>query len=413
MDKSAMNRVRQGAERLLHRNRRTLRKNGKDYHFTCPDDIMYQGQWLWDSCFHVMALRWFDPDFAKNELRSLVSGQWPDGRIPNMVHLRPFYRRFEHFTGRDTSGITQPPILADAVWGIYEITGDRAFLEEMFQPLCRYHDWLSVDRDPDGDALISVYHPWETGIDNSPRWDTIFGVDPAKFKRWKFNIPKTKLIMLFNFVSGYRSERMRRVSLFDVEAIDMNCYYCRNTATLARIAGELGDGGLREKYELRSEDTAQAINTKMYDPATGAYYCLEGRGERMLKALTPFSLLPLYAGIAAPDRAERLIAHLSDPGTFWTEYPVPTVDIKHPAFDQVQYWRGTVWVNTNWLMVEGLRRYGRQDMARELALRTIAMVDRSGFREYYDPFTSQGHGAGHFGWSSLVIDLIETLDRES
>jgi glycogen debranching enzyme len=411
MDQATLDRVRQAAERLLYRNRRTLRKNGRDYHFTCPDDVMYQGQWLWDSCFHAMALRWFDPDFAKNELRSLISGQWPDGRIPNMVHLRPFYRRIEHFTGRDTSGITQPPIIADAVWAIYELTGDTAFLEEMFQPLCRYHDWLSVDRDPDGDGLISVYHPWETGIDNSPRWDSIFGVDPKKFKRWKFNIPKTRLIMRFNFLSGYKSASMRRVSLFDVEAIDMNCYYCKNTITLARMAEELRDTDRREKYELRADFTKQNILNKMYDPATGAFYDLEGRDERMLKVLTPFSLLPLYAGIVDEDRAAHLISHLTDSKTFWTEYPVPTVDVRHPAFDPVQYWRGTVWVNTNWLTIQGLRRYGREDLARELSIRTIDMVDRSGFREYYDPLTGQGHGAAHFGWSSLVIDLIETLDR--
>ena len=412
MEKAMLDRVLRNAEQLLHRNRRSLRNKGKTYGFTCPDDVMYQGQWLWDSCFHIMALRWFDTDFAIKELQSLLSGQWSNGKIPNMVHLRPFYRRIEHFTGHDTSGITQPPLVADAAWAIYERTGDKAFLQWAFKRVCRYHDWLALDRDPDGDGLISVCHPWETGIDNSPRWDSIFGVDPARFKRWKFNIPKARLIMKFNFVSGYDSERMRKASLFDVEAIDMNCYYYRNTMTLARMAGELGDAERKQQLELGADITRQNILNKMYDPATGAFYDLEGRDERMLKVLTPFSLLPLYAGVVDQDKAARLIALLEDPKTFWTDFPVPTVDIKHPAFDKVQYWRGTVWVNVNWLLVQGLRRYGRHDLARDLSLRTIAMVDRSGFREYYDPLTGEGHGAGHFGWSSLVIDLIETLDED-
>lgn len=408
MDKSDIERVAQGARELLLRNRRTLRKKGVDYHFTCPDAVMYMGQWLWDSCFHIMALRWFDPEHAEREFASLLSGQWPDGRIPNMVHLRPLYRRFEHFTPYDTSGITQPPLVADAAYALYEITKDKSFLEKYFEPLCRYYDWLDRERDPDRDGLISVYHPWETGIDNSPRWDTIFGVDPKNFKRWKFNFPKARLIMTFNYISGYKSEKMRAASLFDVESADMNSYYFRNMNTLARIADTLGRGDAAAKYRGRAAATRAAMIEKMWNEKCGAFFDLEGKNERPLEVLTPFALMPLYAGMVEDDRAARLITHLEDPAAFATPFPVPTVAVSHPAFDPVQYWRGTAWVNSNWLMVQGLLQYGREDLARRIAASTVEMTAKYGFREYYNPITGEGHGAGHFSWSSLVLDFIHS-----
>ena len=320
MDKSEIERVARGARDLLLRNRRTLRKKGVDYHFTCPDAVMYMGQWLWDSCFHIMALRWFDPEHAA--------------------------RRFEPFTPYDTSGITQPPLVADAAWALYEITKDKSFLEKWFEPLCKYYDWLDRERDPDRDGLISVYHPWETGIDNSPRWDTIFGVDPKNFKRWKFNFPKARLIMTFNYISGYKSEKMRADSLFDVESADMNSYYFRNMNTLARIADTLGRDDAAATYRGRAAATRASMIEKMWNEERGA------------------------------------------------------------AFDPIQYWRGTAWVNSNWLMVQGLLNYGREDLARRIAASTVEMTAKHGFREYYNPITGEGHGAGHFSWSSLVLDFI-------
>jgi GH15 family glucan-1,4-alpha-glucosidase len=62
----------------------------------------------------------------------------------------------------------------------------------------------------------------------------------------------------------------------------------------------------------------------------------------------------------------------------------------------------------NWLLVEGLRRAGAHDAAARLAERTLALVERSGFFEYFDPQTGEGLGAQSFAWTAaLAIDLIE------
>jgi glycogen debranching enzyme len=107
----------------------------------------------------------------------------------------------------------------------------------------------------------------------------------------------------------------------------------------------------------------------------------------------------------------RLVAHLTDEREFWLPCPLPSIAASDPAFDPhfatSAIFRGPSWVNLNWYLYWGLRAHGHHDLARELALRTLAMVVRGGLRECYDPFDATGYGAHDFGWSALVLNLAQ------
>jgi len=104
-----------------------------------------------------------------------------------------------------------------------------------------------------------------------------------------------------------------------------------------------------------------------------------------------------------------MVSQITDAKRFWPDYPIPTADMRHPMFDPEGYWRGTVWINTNWFMIEALARYGYNDLAQEVKEKTLRMVDKGGIREYYNPLTGEGLGAKSFAWSTLVIDLIHAI----
>ncbi len=392
---------------VLRKNRKTRTKQGVDYQFTCPSTTLYHWQWLWDSCFHAIALMWNEPEAAKMEIMSLLSGQWADGRIPNMVHIGWNWRcdRIVHGTGRDTSGITQPPIIATAVMKVFEVTGDRDFLKTTYEPMKRYYKWLETARETDGDGLIAVYHPWESGIDNSPRWDAIFEIE--NFSRKKFDITKGLVMFRFNFVR-YKNDRMKAVSPFFVKGIDMNCYYHANLMTMARIARLLGHDSDADEFESRASRTRAAVQSRMWDPQRQVFGDLidEGQRERFSHVPTPFSFLPMWSGIADQQQARLIHGEITDPAKFWTEYAVPTTALDYPKFDENGYWRGTTWINTNWLTIEGLLKYGFTETAETLKEKTLKLVDRGGFFEYYNPLTGKGLGTEDFGWSTLVIDLV-------
>jgi len=86
---------------------------------------------------------------------------------------------------------------------------------------------------------------------------------------------------------------------------------------------------------------------------------------------------------------------------------ITSYDRRAPGFSLHQYWRGPVWVNINWGAVLGLRRHGRDDLARTLTRQTLSLVRENGFWEYYDPDTGVGLGSERFSWTAaLVLDLL-------
>ena len=102
----------------------------------------------------------------------------------------------------------------------------------------------------------------------------------------------------------------------------------------------------------------------------------------------------------------ELVARLQDPAAYWSAYPVPSVPLEARHFQDHRYWAGPTWVNTNWAIVDGLRRRGHEALADDLRDRTLQLVEEGGFAEYFSPTTGTGHGAPEFSWTAaLTIDL--------
>ncbi|MGH7903752.1 MAG: MGH1-like glycoside hydrolase domain-containing protein, partial [Candidatus Dormibacteraceae bacterium] len=83
------------------------------------------------------------------------------------------------------------------------------------------------------------------------------------------------------------------------------------------------------------------------------------------------------------------------------------VDPREACFDPARYWRGPVWVNVNWLAIEGLARCGLAEEANGLGGATLAMLERSGMSEYFDARDGSPLGIGGFTWTAaLTLDLL-------
>lgn len=149
-------------KRLFEANER--RAAGKRY--TVPSVDTYPYQWFWDSCFNAITLSYLDVDRAKEELELLVSCQFKNGMIPHMIYWqKPNQTDFPtiHWGRRHTSTITQPPMLAMAVWRIYEASGDEDFVRKMLIPIHAFHRYLFRERDPHGFNVVAIVNPDEVG----------------------------------------------------------------------------------------------------------------------------------------------------------------------------------------------------------------------------------------------------------
>ena len=77
-----------------------------------------------------------------------------------------------------------------------------------------------------------------------------------------------------------------------------------------------------------------------------------------------------------------------------------------PGFHLFRCWRGPSWINTAWMLVPPMRRLGYAEEAERITDSLVAAVERHGFREYYNPLDGDGLAARHFGWSTLLADLL-------
>ncbi len=337
-----------------------------------PSKIHYVGVWQWDALFHALAYRHAHPLLAKDQLRILLDHQREDGMLPDAIHDEGTITHLDFPVDAD---VTKPPLLVWTIWKIFEITGDREFLQETYEPAVKWINWWLEHNDRDGDGLCEYGHPFSSGLDDSPLWD---GGMP-------------------------------------VCSPDLNTYLVLQMQYLNRIAVEIGEVSAAEEWSRRARILSERMDLLLWDEDSGMY--LARRNGEAIRLKTPFSLFPLLTGLISEERKVRLVEHLDDDSSFAANFPVPSVAMDEPVFDAEQMWRGPSWVNVNYLLVEGLITSGYAEEARKLRRITLEKLMRfPDFYEYYNPVTGEPgkKAAPVFGWSAaLFIDMALQESLES
>ena len=390
------------AERTLRASWIEGDRDGVPYAYSRPSPTHYYWQWYWDSCFHAIVWRRFEPERSELELRSLLAGGREEGFIGHTIFWdRPvdLRRRWTYnVRSRDSKSTEtiQPPLLA---WAWRIAVGDPAA-----EPaIARHHEWLAANRDLDGDGLLWIVQPDESGLDSSPKFDAVWG------RRAHAHLGFIALIQH----NRRRDWNARR--LLD-DGGPLLCEVVVNVLWgLSRLAS--GQPSITPALVDRLWDERRGL---FLDHARGDL-AREGEtepagGDRRVTTSTWSALAPL----ALPDLPERIgrrlvEEHLLDRERYWTPVPPPSVSPQEPSFEPRdwqnwlvrRYWRGPTWINSAWLLWLGLRRLGYLEQADRMAGALCATYAREGSREFYEPFTGEGLGAVDFGWSTLVAELAD------
>ncbi len=388
---------------------------------------IYRGVYLWDSAFISQIWLKANPKIAKDVIRSVLYNQQIDGRVPHVVSLF------------GTSPWTQPPLLSWAVKNIFEKTGDLAFVAEVYPALVRYHEWLRRERrGPEG--LYFWLHPYESGLDNSPRFS-----DRAE-KHFN-DTTKQRAVDLTAYAimdadALAALAEVRKAAVEATNAPQANAPTNAPTDVSAEASANVPAEGAAEvaveapaerdaasEYRREASETRELMQKYMWNEQDGQFYDYLADKKTQLKVHTWVTFLALTAGVATPEQAPKLIAHLTNPKEYATEIPFATVQRNSAEF-QKDCWRGPVWINTAYLMILGLERYNDHRAARDLAERLVDGVFRTWqiehtFYEYYDPdaptLKNLTRKEGNFfkqitlgskpvsdfvGWTGLVNNLV-------
>lgn len=159
---------------VLERNWREGTRGARSFSYTAPSPGRYPWQWYWDSCFTAIVWRRFDRERARAELSSLLAAATPDGFIGHTIfwgepvdRVRRLFYNVNSHSDFMTSTI-QPPLLA---WAWRIAVGDPREVPA----IGRHHDQVQRERDLDGDGLIWILQPDESGLDASPKFDSAWG----------------------------------------------------------------------------------------------------------------------------------------------------------------------------------------------------------------------------------------------
>jgi len=421
-------------ERLAAGARRVLRANDTGY-WTVPSAAQYPHQWNWDSAFVAIGLATFDWDRAAAEVDAVLRARWREGMLP---HVRYDPRHLtDYFPGPDrwpraqahvadsavrTSGITNPPVVVTAAFLVGRRQANRerrlAFWRRTYPGLLGFVEYLARRRRLRGSPLVTVVHPWESGWDNSPRWDHLraAGLRPRRpyTRQDARRVPASDrpsdadydgylaLVELLDD-ADYHVGRYRAVAPFRVHDVLMDALWYRAARDLCAIAEALGEPPPVSKRRL--DRFAAAFEERHWDPDLGLYVDWDCAAGRRIDRPTAAGLAALAGGLIGPDRAaatwERYTALCAGARAVCT---VPPGD---QAFDARRYWRGPVWAPVNWLVADGLAAAGLATEAAGLRTATLDLVREAGFAEYFDPLTGAPCGAGEFSWTAaLTLDLL-------
>lgn len=340
----------------------------------------FNGFWAWDSWKHAVGILEFDPELAKEQVRAMFAHQDDRGMIADVVYLD---------AGEDNWRNTKPPLAGWAVQTIFEATGDLDFVAEILPRLVAYHGFWYADRDHDGDGLCEygstdgtiIAARWESGMDNAVRFDDTE--------------------MLANGPGAWS---------MDQESVDLNAYLYREKMALAVMAEAVGEPGEAARWREDAAALKSRIRKEMFDERSGWFYDIAIDGSAIIPVQGPEGWIPLWAGVASADQADRVRDTMLDPDRFNTHVPFPTVAADHPEFSD-GYWRGSVWLDQVYFAIEGLREYGYGKDADQLSFNAIrhaegAAIPGAPLRENYHPLTGAGQNVRHFSWTAAHFLLL-------
>jgi len=398
--------------------------------YTVPTKGLYPFQWNWDSCFTAIGQAYFDESRAWTEIETLFEHQWPDGMVPHII-----FHVYDdgYFPGPDvwgtnrptpTSGITQPPVAGFALRKLFERSKDKDAAARRARALLpkidKWHRWFYENRDPRGEGLVAILHPWEAGRDNSIDWDEAFdrvpteGIAPYTRRDTQHADPahrptKAQYDRYLWLVEHFRSlnwdnSKLHDASPFQVVDPGFNAILIRSALDLTFVADALGENDIANSNRAAAEKSLVALES-LWSDQHGQYLCLDRTTGQLIDSASIGGLIPVFAGVPAARATAigKVIARQAET----LRYIVASHEPADPRFEAKRYWRGPVWLIVNYMIIDGLRSAGETEIANRVLASSLDLIEHSGFAEYYDPVTGEPCGGGRFTWTAaMVLELL-------
>ena len=355
-----------------------------------PGGPHYRGQWIWDTMFVVDLLALLP---GRDELIREIFGNYWDFQDRWNESAPPYARDMITVAiktaPQEMRRFSQIPILAWGLERVFERTGDRKLLAQCLPRLERFHDWFWRERDLHGNGLLVVGS--YSGKLQHARWETF---------DYECNMDDMRMTHHPN-----RKGADEGPWYADVCVPGNTAYLIMGERSLAKLAGIMGDEKMAARRRQRMEQGVAGMREHMWDENAGTFLSVKRDSLEKIPVSTIGGWIPLTAGVPTQAMAARM-AEVLGSKAWQTPLPVPTVDRTDPRWKSNAFWRGDVWPSTNYQIASGLAAYGHEDLAADIADRTVANALRNGINEHYDSVSGKGLGVPDYCMSSTILTMM-------
>jgi len=292
------------------------------------------------------------------------SGQMPQDCVPSAPDAADAIAAGTRDAAGRKFDISQPPLWARVTLEVADRLGSDAMLAELYPLVEANLGWWEANRLDAETGLFFWRNRNESGADNTPRFGGGGGGGGAE---------------------PPEDDSAGTEDTSDYGAADLTAQMHLSYEAAAEMARRTGRDPSR--WEAEAEASAGAMNGLLWSEEAGLYLDYDLTIEEQTGPRTPFGLFALLGSAPGEERAARMVETLTDAASFWRELPVPTVAVDEDSYS-LDMWRGPVWLSLNLWIAKGLVRWGRKDLAAELARRGLrraqSVLEREGcILEFY------------------------------
>jgi len=340
----------------------------------------YAGIWLECGPMEGAIYGIINPQVAKDNHRIFFQQQHEDGYLPCWVR-------------KDRIGTAQiqmvVPIAATA-FSVFQMTGDTTFLAEAYQACVKWDSWLEKYRNTRKTGLCEAFCEYDTGHDNSPRWE---------------NLPKK--------CPEDNARLCPAVGSLPYLAPDLSATVYGGRLALAQMARQLGNPDA-EKWTMKAEETRRALLALCFDPETLCFYDLD-KNNRFIRIRGDALTRVLSEHVVDQALFELIYTQqIKNPQAFWTPYPLPSIAADDPKFVRDiprNSWGGASQALTALRAPRWFDHYGKStDLVYMMGKWIQALVKSDGFRQQIDPWSGEFTPAGD-GYSPAMLVMLDYTQR--
>ncbi len=385
------------------------------YPFIDPGSVYDGNVWDWDTYWSVYGLICYARhkkeeaftqkliQYAKGNIHNFMDHQLIDGYIPMMIEVADWpepYLNLKHKEGILMN--MHKPFLCQQISLISDFAGDYEWSRQYLSQIRKYFECYKKNYYFENCGLYVWCDDIMIGMDN----------DPATFGRPKFS---TANIFLNSFMVMELKAMAKILTKLSAPQEEIAYFEAESNYLVAAIQSECWDQ--RDAFFYSADVDIKTRKFDWFHQGLGVFW-----KTLPIKIRVWSGFLPMFAGFATREQAERLMEHARDDKTFYSPYGIASLAKDEKMFDlsvtnNPSNWLGPIWLVVNYAIFEGMMNYGYYEEAKDLCNRTLTLLEadikKSGsMHEYYNPFSGEPiMNGGFLNWNILVLNMLDELEQ--